>query len=72
MVVGKLEIYIPLADLVDKNAELARLQKEIDKLKRDQEKLAGALRKYRLYRKSPACRRGKRAAKLPANYQHFK
>ncbi len=36
--VGNLEILIPMEGLIDKNAEIARLQKEIDKLKKDLEK----------------------------------
>lgn len=54
VVVGSLEIYIPLADLVDKSAELTRLQKEIDKLKRDQEKLSGRLANTDYVNKAPA------------------
>ena len=45
---------IPLADLVDKNAELARLQKEIDKLKREQEKLSARLENADYAQKAPA------------------
>lgn len=53
VVVGKLEIYIPLADLVDKDAELARLSKEIAKLKRDQEKLSARLENAAYIEKAP-------------------
>lgn len=53
VVAGQLEIYIPLADLVDKNAELTRLQKEIDKLQRDQEKLAARLGNSAYLEKAP-------------------
>jgi valyl-tRNA synthetase len=53
VVVDQLEIYIPLADLVDKNAELLRLQKEIDKLKRDQEKLSARLENPNYLQKAP-------------------
>jgi valyl-tRNA synthetase len=53
IVVGKLEIIIPLADLVDKNAELARLEKEIEKLKRDQEKLSTRLENPNYVQKAP-------------------
>lgn len=53
IMIGQLEIYIPLADLVDKHAELSRLQKEIDKLKRDQEKLAARLENSDYLNKAP-------------------
>lgn len=36
-VLGELELLIPLADLIDKEAELARLAKEISKLEKDME-----------------------------------
>ena len=39
--VGELEVLVPMADLIDKDAELARLSKEIDK----QEKLIGGIEK---------------------------
>ncbi|WP_280548697.1 valine--tRNA ligase [Halomonas sp. 11-S5] len=39
--VGEMEVLVPMADLIDKEAELARLAKEIDK----QDKLIGAVEK---------------------------
>ena len=39
--VGELEVLVPMADLIDKDAELARLAKEIEK----QEKLIGGIEK---------------------------
>jgi valyl-tRNA synthetase len=54
LVIGALEIYIPFADLVDKTAESARLQKEIEKLKRDQQKLAARLENADYLQKAPA------------------
>ena len=66
-VVGQLEIYIPLADLVDKAAELSRLQKEIDKLKRDQEKLAARLENPAYLQKAPSAV----VEKERQNYQHI-
>ncbi|MFG6157783.1 valine--tRNA ligase [Halomonas sp. 1390] len=39
--VGEMEVLVPMADLIDKDAELARLAKEIDK----QEKLIGGIEK---------------------------
>jgi len=53
IVVGELEIYIPLADLVDKTSELARLQKEIDKLKLEQEKISARLNNENYLQKAP-------------------
>jgi valyl-tRNA synthetase len=41
--VGEMKILIPLAGLIDKNAELARLQKEIDKLEKETTRLNGKL-----------------------------
>ncbi len=52
--VGALEIYIPLSDLVDKTAEMTRLQKEIEKLRREQEKLATRLENKDYLQKAPA------------------
>lgn len=52
-VVGELEIHIPLADLVDKSSELSRLEKEMDKLKREQEKLISRLENPEYLKKAP-------------------
>ncbi|MBS0352181.1 MAG: valine--tRNA ligase [Proteobacteria bacterium] len=54
VVVGHLEIYIPLADLVDKNAELNRLTKEIEKLHKDRDKLAARLANTQYLQKASA------------------
>jgi valyl-tRNA synthetase len=53
VVVGHLEIFIPLADLVDKTAELARLAKEIEKLHKDREKLSTRLGNTEYLQKAP-------------------
>ncbi len=53
-VVDQLEIYIPLADLIDKKAELARLQKEIDKLTKEKTKIASRLNNPDYLAKAPA------------------
>lgn len=37
--VGSLELLVPMADLIDKEAELTRLGKEIEKLQKEQEKI---------------------------------
>ncbi|HNI38420.1 MAG TPA: class I tRNA ligase family protein, partial [Pseudomonadales bacterium] len=51
--VGALEILIPMSDLIDKNAELARLQKEIDKLQKDCERQQGKLSNDSFVAKAP-------------------
>jgi valyl-tRNA synthetase len=40
---GELEILVPMADLIDKDAELARLTKEIDKLNKELSSIKGKL-----------------------------
>jgi valyl-tRNA synthetase len=40
---GELEILVPMADLIDKDAELARLTKEIDKLNKELGSIKGKL-----------------------------
>ena len=75
-------MFIPLADLVDKNAELVRLQKEIDKLKREQEKLSSRLENADYTQKAPAAVVEKERQnfqqitatldKLQSNYQKIK
>jgi len=52
--VGKLEILIPMADLIDKGAELARLSKEIQKLEKDLARLQGKLSNPSFVDKAPA------------------
>lgn len=42
-IVENLELHIPLADIIDKNAEINRLKKEISKLQLDHEKLTQKL-----------------------------
>ncbi len=50
---GELEILIPMSDLIDKTAELARLQKEIDKLQKDCERQQGKLANESFVAKAP-------------------
>jgi len=52
-VVDQLEIHIPLAGLINKNAELARLQKEMTKLEKEQEKSAKKLDNPNYVNKAP-------------------
>jgi valyl-tRNA synthetase len=52
--VGKLEILVPMAGLIDKEAELARLGKEIDKLEKDLARIQGKLGNSSFVDKAPA------------------
>ena len=51
---GKLEILVPMAGLIDKDAELARLQKEIDKIAKDFARVEGKLNNPEFVDKAPA------------------
>jgi valyl-tRNA synthetase len=52
--VGKLEILVPMAGLIDVDAERARLNKEIDRLTKDRERTAGKLQNPKFVDKAPA------------------
>ncbi|MBE0493698.1 MAG: valine--tRNA ligase [Thiomicrospira sp.] len=52
--VGEMNILIPMAGLIDKSAELARLQKEIDRLKNEQKRLADKLNNDKFVARAPA------------------
>lgn len=52
-IVDQLEIHIPLANLIDKKAELARLEKEIDKLEKDHLKISQKLANENYLTKAP-------------------
>ena len=52
--VGEMRILIPMAGLIDKEAELARLNKEIDKLEKEQKRLGGKLGNASFVEKAPA------------------
>jgi len=52
--VGRTEIHIPMAGLIDKDAELARLDKTIDKAEKDKQRLAGKLSNENFVSKAPA------------------
>ncbi len=52
--VGQMEVLVPMADLIDKDAELARLAKEIDKLGKEIQRLAGKLSNANFVDKAPA------------------
>ncbi|WP_018015621.1 valine--tRNA ligase [Teredinibacter turnerae] len=51
---GSMEIRVPMAGLIDKDAELARLQKESDKLVKEKSRLAGKLENPKFVDKAPA------------------
>jgi len=63
-VVGDLSILIPMAGLIDKEAELARLDKAIEKLEKDAAKTRGKLGNENFVGKAPAAVIDKEKAKL--------
>jgi len=62
--VGNLEILVPMADLIDKDAELARLAKEIEKLGKDLSRIEGKLSNSSFVDRAPAEVVEKERAKL--------
>lgn len=52
--VGDMEVLVPMAGLIDKEAELARLQKEIDKASKDLQRIEGKLGNESFVAKAPA------------------
>ena len=63
-VVGDLSVLIPMAGLIDKDAELARLDKAIDKLEKDAARTRGKLSNDNFVSKAPAAVIDKEKAKL--------
>ncbi|MEL0637333.1 valine--tRNA ligase [Marinomonas sp. TI.3.20] len=61
--VGDMEVLVPMAGLIDKDAELARLQKEIDKATKDLERIEGKLSNESFVAKAPAAVVDKERAK---------
>lgn len=51
--VGDMEVLVPMAGLIDKDAEIARLQKEIDKATKDLERIEGKLSNDSFVAKAP-------------------
>ncbi len=51
--VGDMEILVPMAGLIDKNAELARLNKEVDKIQKDVGRIEGKLNNPKFVDKAP-------------------
>jgi valyl-tRNA synthetase len=62
--VGEMEIMIPMAGLIDKDAELARLSKAADKLEGDVKRTQGKLGNENFVSKAPAAVIDKEKAKL--------
>jgi valyl-tRNA synthetase len=52
--IGEMELLIPMAGLIDKDAELARLQKALDKVSADLGRVAGKLSNEKFVSKAPA------------------
>ena len=52
--VGKMEVLVPMAGLIDKEAEIARLNKEIEKLKKELLRIDGKLSNPKFVDKAPA------------------
>ena len=52
--VGDMEILVPMAGLIDKDAELARLTKEVDKLQKELQRVQGKLSNEKFVGKAPA------------------
>ncbi|MGB1296707.1 MAG: valine--tRNA ligase [Psychrobium sp.] len=52
--VGKMEILIPMAGLIDKDAELTRINKALEKIQKDLDRTSGKLNNERFVSKAPA------------------
>jgi valyl-tRNA synthetase len=63
-VVGDLSVLIPMAGLIDKEAELTRLDKTIEKLKKEADRVRGKLNNENFVSKAPAAVIEKEQAKL--------
>ena len=64
---GEMTILVPLADLIDPQAELARLQKEIDKLKDEKERIEKKLKNKQFITRAPEQVVNKERERLSAN-----
>ncbi|MBN7796304.1 valine--tRNA ligase [Parahaliea mediterranea] len=67
--VGDLEILVPMADLIDRDAELKRLAREIDKLEKDLSRIEGKLQNPSFVDKAPEAVVAKERDKLQAQQQ---
>ncbi len=52
--VGEMEVLVPMAGLIDKGAEIARLNKELDKAQKELKRLEGKLNNPKFVDKAPA------------------
>lgn len=66
-IIDNLEIHIPMANLIDKNAEIARLTKEINKLQQETDRISGKLNNANYVAKAPADVVAKDQQKLTEN-----
>ena len=66
--VGTMEVLVPMADLIDKDKEIARLGKEIHKLVKEVNRFEGKLNNERFISKAPADVVEKEKAKLADAY----
>jgi valyl-tRNA synthetase len=62
--VGEMKLLVPMAGLIDKDAELARLSKEIDRLQGEVQRTEGKLNNEKFVGKAPAEVVEKEKAKL--------
>ena len=67
--VGELEILVPMAGLINQDAELARLGREIDKLEKDLARIQGKLSNAAFVDKAPAAVVDKEREKMQAQQQ---
>jgi valyl-tRNA synthetase len=67
--VGELEILVPMADTIDRDAELARLGREIEKMEKEQARIQGKLGNASFVEKAPAEVVAKEQEKLQALQQ---
>ena len=67
--VGELEILVPMAGLIDKEAELARLAREVEKLDKDLKRVQGKLSNSSFVDKAPAAVVEKEREKMQAQQQ---
>jgi valyl-tRNA synthetase len=70
--VGDMEVLVPMAGLIDKDAELARLDKEIAKLDKEIARISGKLSNQGFVAKAPEAVIDKEREKLAAAEQAFK